>query len=400
MEMAESLLKRAPYKLPDCWRWVRLGEVCEIDSNQVQPNTELAKRLPYIGLEHIESGTGKIIEKINNQNGKPVQSITFRFDSRHVLYGKLRPYLNKVAIPGFEGRCSTELLPLLPENGCNRYYLVWALRRDETVEEAMRHKTGTRMPRADMDDLFKMLVPLPPLPEQQRIAARLQELMREVERARTACEKQLEAAKGLPAAYLRAVFESEEAEKWERKRLREVCEIILGQSPPGSTYNRENIGLPFFQGKIDFGLVYPVPSTWCSKPIKIAQPSDILISVRAPVGPTNMANQKCCIGRGLAAIRPNGNIAPGFVFYFFRFIESGLSEKYGGRGSTFGAMTREHLQELEIPLPPLPEQKRFSTDLTAKMSEVEKLRQSIENRLEAINALPQAILQKAFRGEL
>ncbi len=85
--------------------------------------------------------------------------------------------------PEFEGRCSTELLPLLPKDGCELYYLAWLLRRAETVEEAMRHKTGTRMPRADMGELFKMLVPLPPIEEQHRIATKIQELMQEVERA-------------------------------------------------------------------------------------------------------------------------------------------------------------------------------------------------------------------------
>jgi type I restriction enzyme S subunit len=212
-------------ELPRGWRWVKLGEVCMIDSNQVLPNTDLVKELPYIGLEHIESGTGKVIGKINDKDGKLIESITFQFDCRHVLYGKLRPYLNKVVTPDFEGRCTTELLPLLPKDGCDRDYLAWIFRWEETVSEAMRHKTGTRMPRADMDELFKMLIPLPPLPEQIRIAAKIQELMQEVERARTACEKQLEAAKALLAAFLREVFESEEAQKWERKRLGEVCQI-------------------------------------------------------------------------------------------------------------------------------------------------------------------------------
>lgn len=216
-------------ELPQGWHWVKLGEVCDIDSNQVLPNTDLAKKLPYIGLEHIESGTGKVIEKINDQDGKLIQSITFRFDCRHVLYGKLRPYLNKVVTPDFEGRSTTELLPLLPKDGCVRDYLAWIFRWEETVSEAMRHKTGTRMPRADMDELFKMLVPLPPLPEQERIATKIQELMQEVERARIACEKQLEAAKALATAYLREVFESEESKKWERKRFGEMCKFSSGK---------------------------------------------------------------------------------------------------------------------------------------------------------------------------
>lgn len=168
-----------------------------------------ARELPYIGLEHIESETGEIINMVKASEGKTIQSTTFKFNPCHVLYGKLRPYLNKVAIPDFEGRCTTELLPLMPENGCDRYYLAWLLRRRETVEEAMRHKTGTRMPRADMDELFKMFIPFPPIEEQQHIASKLQELMQEIERAQATCEKQLEAAKTLPQAILRKAFRGE-----------------------------------------------------------------------------------------------------------------------------------------------------------------------------------------------
>jgi type I restriction enzyme S subunit len=82
---------------------------------------------------------------------------------------------------------------------------------------------------------------------------------------------------------------------WRWLQLDQVCEIVAGQSPPGETYLKEPVGLPFFQGKADFGKVNPVARVWCNKPIKIAQPGDILISVRAPVGPTNVANMKCCI---------------------------------------------------------------------------------------------------------
>ena len=75
-----------------------------------------------------------------------------------------------------------------------------------------------------------------------------------------------------------------------RVKLGEVCEINMGQSPDSSTYNEENIGLPFFQGNADFGEYFPKVRIWCSQPVKIALPNDILISVRAPIGALNIAN--------------------------------------------------------------------------------------------------------------
>jgi type I restriction enzyme S subunit len=86
--------------------------------------------------------------------------------------------------------------------------------------------------------------------------------------------------------------------------LKDVAEIIAGQSPKSEFYNENGEGVPFFQGKADFGEDYPTVTTWCTKPKKMAKEGDMLFSVRAPVGPTNIAKVDCCIGRGLSAIRP------------------------------------------------------------------------------------------------
>src|SRR3989337_815218 len=108
---------------------------------------------------------------------------------------------------------------------------------------------------------------------------------------------------------------------WVWTRLGEVSEIILGQSPPSSTYNKNGNGLPFYQGKLEFGNIYPTPQKWCTAPKKIAEKEDVLISVRAPVGPTNISPERCCIGRGLAAIRGLGGIETLFILYLMRAFE-------------------------------------------------------------------------------
>ena len=128
-----------------------------------------------------------------------------------------------------------------------------------------------------------------------------------------------------------------------------VAEIIMGQSPPGESYNTFGEGLPFFQGKAEFGELSPVAMKWCTDPRKIALPEDILISVRAPVGPTNLASERCCIGRGLAAIRPTKHILPRYLLYTVRARESELSVY--GRGSTFAAIGKDELSTFLIPIP-------------------------------------------------
>ena len=112
---------------------------------------------------------------------------------------------------------------------------------------------------------------------------------------------------------------------WAETRLEDVAEIILGQSPPGLSYNTDGIGLPFFQGSAEFGDLYPEIKKWTTKPTKFARAGDVLLSVRAPVGPTNLAPLDCAIGRGVAAIRAVDEIMPKYLLYALRATESALA---------------------------------------------------------------------------
>ena len=107
-------------------------------------------------------------------------------------------------------------------------------------------------------------------------------------------------------------------EGWAMTTLGEACMVIQGQSPPSSTYNAKGTGLPFLQGKAEFTELYPEAVKWCSAPSKVADPGDVLISIRAPVGPTNLCAVKSCIGRGLAAIRPQGGVPSRYALYALR----------------------------------------------------------------------------------
>lgn len=184
---------------------------------------------------------------------------------------------------------------------------------------------------------------------------------------------------------------------WRWVELGEVCEIIAGQSPPGHTYRKAPEGLPFFQGKADFGQRHPIPRAWCVEPTKLAKAKDILISVRAPVGPTNVANQECCIGRGLAAVRCGNSIEMDFLLFWIKKEESNLERK--GSGSTFGAINRKELEDFAVPLPPLSEQKRIAAILDEQTGAVEKARAAAEAQLEAAKALPAAYLGQVFPKE-
>lgn len=181
-------------------------------------------------------------------------------------------------------------------------------------------------------------------------------------------------------------------------KLEDCATIIAGQSPKSEYYNTDGNGLPFFQGKADFGELYPQIRVYCSNPIKIAEKDDILLSVRAPVGPTNLAPTRVCIGRGLSAIRPNKEIERKYLLLYFRYFEAQLSSK--GTGTTFKAITQQTIRNLEIPVLPLKEQQRIVSRIEERFSELDKGVETLQTIKEQLAVYRQAVLKEAFEGKL
>ncbi|QID33761.1 restriction endonuclease subunit S [Pampinifervens florentissimum] len=171
---------------------------------------------------------------------------------------------------------------------------------------------------------------------------------------------------------------------WEVVRLGEVAEIIMGQSPPGETYNSNGKGVPFLQGKAEFGNIYPNVTKYTTHPIKTSRIGSILFSVRAPVGDVNIADREYCIGRGLACIelREGENE---FLFYYFNFAKEKIEKL--GTGSTFKAISKSELQTFSIPLPPLEEQKAIAEVLRAideKLQKEEEYKKALQNLFKSL----------------
>lgn len=179
-------------------------------------------------------------------------------------------------------------------------------------------------------------------------------------------------------------------------KLKDCCIIIAGQSPESKYYNREGVGLPFFQGKADFGSLYPTIRVYCSKPTKVAEKGDILLSVRAPVGPTNLAPCTVCIGRGLTAIRPSDKLLTRYVLLYFRYFEAQLASK--GTGTTFKAITQDVVKNLDIPVPSLDEQARIVARIEEMFSELDAGVETLKKTKAQLAVYRQAVLKEAFDG--
>ena len=179
-------------------------------------------------------------------------------------------------------------------------------------------------------------------------------------------------------------------------KLKECCTIIAGQSPESKYYNSKGEGLPFFQGKADFGALYPNIRIYCSQPTKIAEKDDILLSVRAPVGPTNLSPGKVCIGRGLTAIRPGSSISLEYLLYFFRYYEAQLQKS--GTGTTFKAITQNVIKNIEVPVPSLDEQERIVFKIEELFSKLDASVAELQTAKEKLKVYRQAVLFRAFQN--
>lgn len=181
--------------------------------------------------------------------------------------------------------------------------------------------------------------------------------------------------------------------KWEEKELGEVSDIIAGQSPNGESYNESGKGIPFYQGKTEFGYKFLMPpKKWTIAPIKLAEEGDILMSVRAPVGALNVSIQKICIGRGLATIKPINN-DKWFLYYFLTSIEDKI---VGNGGSIFDSITKNQIEKIKLILPSIEEQQKIADCL----SSLDELIEARREKIASLKAYKKGLLQQLFPQEV
>jgi type I restriction enzyme S subunit len=185
-------------------------------------------------------------------------------------------------------------------------------------------------------------------------------------------------------------------EGWSLKSVKDVASVIAGQSPEGRFYNADKVGLPFYQGKKEFGERYIKPSgVWTSVITKIAIAGDILMSVRAPVGPVNVSVEEICIGRGLAAIRQKENVIHDFLFYFFKYYESNIK---GNTGAVFDSINKAQIENIPFLIPPLSEQQRIVSIIDEAFEAIDKAIENTQKNLQNAKELFESYLNSVFEN--
>lgn len=185
---------------------------------------------------------------------------------------------------------------------------------------------------------------------------------------------------------------------WSQAALAEIAEVVAGQSPAGADVNDSGEGTPFFQGKAEFGDLYPVIRKWTANPTRVTRQGDVLLSVRAPVGPTNLAPCNCAIGRGLMAVRASPRIAERYVLWATRASAEKL--RAHATGSTFEAVTGPIVRRHVIPIAPRGEQERIVSAIEEALSKLDAGQAGLRTVRKLLKRMRDTILAAAVTGRL
>ena len=246
------------YELPDGWEWKKLGNIVFEFSSKTSALDCLDK--PYLSLENIESHTGKIVN-VNTVKESGIVGTCSQFDSDSVIYSKLRPYLNKVATPEFDGVGTTELIVFHPKS-IDKHLLAYLLRSDSILSKINSSSYGAKMPRTNSKFLKELDIPLPPLQEQKRIVSKLDTLFEKIDKAIALHQKNMDEADAFMASVLNEVF-GELEEKYGLIKINDTVVKTKNKNP------KDELDKPF---------TYIDISSIDNKIFKIVEPKKLLSS--------------------------------------------------------------------------------------------------------------------------
>tara|TARA_B100001121_G_scaffold76779_1_gene68000 strand:- start:1220 stop:2296 length:1077 start_codon:yes stop_codon:yes gene_type:complete len=255
-------------------------------------------------------------------------------------------------------------------------------------------KRGAAQPFISKGDIEKFEISyFPSLSEQQLIVTKLDKAFFEIDKIIETTKEKIEKEAGIKSSILSSFF----SKIGPQKTIGEIATVIAGQSPESKYYNKDSKGLPFYQGKKEFG-EYEIknPIFWTSKITKEALKGDILLSVRAPVGQTNMCNDRICIGRGLAAIRANKDNSPEYIYYYLNSIKDKI---VGNTGAVFNSINKKQIKDIVIPVPNLDVQKELVSKINIILSHIKEINFFTKKKLKNLNFLKLSILNEELTNK-
>jgi type I restriction enzyme S subunit len=441
--------------LPESWSVCKLGDVVQVSKDKAEPS-EVAGGTRYIGLEHIEKSTGTLS---GYGSSGEVRSTKSRFSEGNLLYGKLRPYLNKVYVAEFNGICSTDILVLRTLGASFTKFLKYRLLSDDFVRYANANVSGVQHPRVNAKILSQFDVELPPLNEQRRIVEKIEELFTKLDAGVRSLEQARAQLKSYRRSVLKAAVEGELSREWreahrdELEPASELLERILQErwekfaskkykeptldpvaDKPSTPLSWETVPLESVSDVVD-----PQPSHRTPPAVNDGVPYVGIGDVNA-VGTVNFDAARKVSAQVLMEHRQRYQLKAGdFIFgkigtlgkpvllvepfdytlsanvvliqpvekisarFLFRYMSSPAVETVlstSNRSTSQPAFGIKRIRSLAVPLPSLEEQHYIVDEIERRLSVVDKLEATVEANLRQANALRQSILKWAFSGEL
>ena len=402
-----------PYEVPENWVWVRLGAVCYASKEK---SNDFSNEIKYIGLEHLEKDKGIV----GFSSADKVKSTKNAFQEGQILYGRLRPYLNKHDIASFSGVCSTDILVFEASVLVANVLVDKFFNLPFFIEYVVANSKGINLPRVSEETVLNTTFPLPPLSEQQRIVERIEELFAKLDEAKERLQEAADSFAVRKAAILHKAFTGEltkqwrrengvSDESWEDKNLEEVCSKITDgtHNSPTNSLSGEYMYVTAKNIKdtgIDLSNI-----TYVTKEVhkEIYSRCDVIYGdvlyikdgATAGIATINTLKEEFSMLSSVALIRTDLKLAKNeFVKDYLNYRKKEILKNISGSAIT--RLTLSKIKDILIPLPTLPEQHeivRLIDDLVARERAAQ---QATEQALASIDLMKKSILARAFRGEL
>ena len=307
------------------WKEYKLGEIATFGNGKVRPQKQ--------GDIPIYGGNG-ILGYCDEYN----------YCGETIIVGRVGAYCGSVYYENRPIWVSDNALALKPKNNYNTKFIYYLLKKYNLNEyaEGSSHPLVTQTLLNAIEIIFT-----DDIEEQIRIASILSSLDDKID----LLHRENKTLETMAETLFRQWFIEEAKEDWKEGKLGDEFEFIMGQSPSGESFNEEGVGIPMYQGNADFGFRFPTRRVFTTQPTRFAEINDTLISVRAPVGAQNMATEKCCIGRGVAAFRYKDNSS--FYSYTYYKLKSLLDDikQYNDNGTVFGSISKSDFENIDIMIP-------------------------------------------------
>lgn len=402
-----------PYEVPENWVWVRLGAVCYASKEK---SNDFSNEIKYIGLEHLEKDKGIV----GFSSADKVKSTKNAFQEGQILYGRLRPYLNKHDIASFSGVCSTDILVFEASVLVANVLVDKFFNLPFFIEYVVANSKGINLPRVSEETVLNTTFPLPPLLEQQRIVERIKELFAKLDEAKERLQEVANSFAVRKAAILHKAFTGEltkqwrwengvSDESWEEKKLEEVCSKITDgtHNSPTNSLSGEYMYVTAKNIKdtgIDLSNI-----TYVTKEVhkEIYSRCDVIYGdvlyikdgATAGIATINTLKEEFSMLSSVALIRTDLKLAKNeFVKDYLNYRKKEILKNISGSAIT--RLTLSKIKDILIPLPTLPEQHEIVRLIDDLLARERAAQQAAEQALASIDLMKKSILARAFRGEL